>query len=116
MRALAVTRLPSSAQATSLDLMAAMLSGGQATHQIPRDPELENGLSQNFIAINVTALDQNNSAAQIADQIIESLQASEGVRYPGENVLKTRRENLELGIPVEQSAWDELRSLSSEAS
>ena len=99
-----------------LDLMAAMLSGGQATHQIPRDPELENGLSQNFIAINVTALDQNNSAAQIADQIIESLQASEGVRYPGENVLKTRRENLELGIPVEQSAWDELRSLADEAS
>ena len=95
-----------------LDLMAATLSGGQATHQIPVDPEFETGLSQNFIAINLTALDQNNSAAQIADQIIRSLQASEGVRYPGQNVLKTRRENLELGIPVEQSAWDELRSLS----
>jgi 3-dehydro-L-gulonate 2-dehydrogenase len=103
-----------SGMALLLDLMAAMLSGGQATHQISRDPDFETGLSQVFIAMNLTALDQNNLAAQIADQIIESLQTSEGVRYPGENVLKTRRENLELGIPVEQSAWDELRSLSGE--
>ena len=53
-----------------LDLMAAMLSGGQATHQIPRDPDFETGLSQVFIAMNLTALDQNNLAAQVADQII----------------------------------------------
>ena len=98
-----------------LDLMAAMLSGGQATHQIPADPERETGLSQVFIAINLAALDQNNLAAQVADQIIESLQAprtGESVRYPGENVAQTRRENLQQGIPVEQSAWDELRSFS----
>jgi 3-dehydro-L-gulonate 2-dehydrogenase len=101
-----------SGMALLLDLMAAMLSGGQATHQIPRDPDFETGLSQVFIAVNLTAVDQNNLAAQVADQVIESLQLSEGVRYPGENVLKTRRENLELGIPVEQAAWDELRSLS----
>jgi 3-dehydro-L-gulonate 2-dehydrogenase len=98
-----------------LDLMATMLSGGLATHQIARDPDLEKGLSQVFIALNLPALDKENLAAQVADQIIESVQtaeASEGVRYPGENVLKTRRENLEQGIPVEQSAWDELPLMS----
>jgi isocitrate dehydrogenase len=31
--------------------LAAILSGGQATHEIPADPELESGLSQVFIAI-----------------------------------------------------------------
>jgi 3-dehydro-L-gulonate 2-dehydrogenase len=98
-----------------LDLMAAMLSGGQATHQISSDPDFETGLSQVFIAINLTAVDQNKLAAEVADQIIESLQAGEGIRYPGENVLKTRRANLAQGIPVEQSAWDELQSLSGEA-
>jgi 3-dehydro-L-gulonate 2-dehydrogenase len=103
-----------------LDLMAAMLSGGQATHQIPTDPERENGLSQVFIAINLTALDQNSLAGrladQIADQIIESVQlprhpTGERVRYPGERVLQTRKENLEQGIPVELSAWDELLTI-----
>jgi 3-dehydro-L-gulonate 2-dehydrogenase len=101
-----------SGMALLLDLMGAMLAGGQATHQIPLDPDFETGLSQVFIAINLSAVDQNKLAAQVADQIIESVQAGEGIRYPGENVLKTRRENLEQGIPVEQAAWDELRTLS----
>jgi 3-dehydro-L-gulonate 2-dehydrogenase len=96
-----------------LDLMAAMLSGGQATHQIARDSEHETGLSQCFIAINVAALDENNLANQIADQIIESVRlprhkSGEQVRYPGERVWQTRTENLKQGIPVEQSDWEEL--------
>jgi 3-dehydro-L-gulonate 2-dehydrogenase len=98
-----------------LDLIAATLSGGHATYQIPVDPELETGLSQVFIAINLTALDQDNLAAKVANQIIESVQmpaplTGESIRYPGERVSQTRRENLEQGIPVEQSAWEELRS------
>lgn len=107
-----------------LDLMAAMLSGGEATHQIPTDPERENGLSQVFIAIDLTALDQNSLAAgladQIADQIIGSLQLpahpiSERVRYPGERVLETRKENLAQGIPVELSVWHELLTIAGES-
>jgi 3-dehydro-L-gulonate 2-dehydrogenase len=96
-----------------LDLMAAMLSGGQASHQIERDSERETGISQCFIAMNVAALDQNGVANQIAEQIIESVrlpnhQSGARVRYPGERVLQTRIENLKQGIPVEQSDWDEL--------
>jgi 3-dehydro-L-gulonate 2-dehydrogenase len=119
MRPLPIGYWKGSGLALLLDLMAAMLSGGQATHQIHVDPERETGLSQVFIAFNLAALDQNNLAAQVADQIIESVQmpapqTGEGIRYPGERVAQTRRENLELGIPVEQSAWDELRSFAGE--
>jgi 3-dehydro-L-gulonate 2-dehydrogenase len=101
-----------------LDLVAAMLSGGQATHQIARDSEHETGLSQVFIAIDLPGLDRNSLtsglAEQIANQVIESVrhpndESGQRVRYPGERVLQTRMENLEQGIPVEQSEWDELR-------
>jgi len=99
-----------------LDLLAAMLSGGLATHQIPGDPERETGLSQVFIAINLSALDQNDLAGQLADQIIGNLtspptSAAERVRYPGERVLETRQENLKQGIPVARSAWDQLQAI-----
>ncbi len=100
-----------------LDLIAAMLSGGQATHQIPRDPEHETGLSQVFIAINLVALDQKGLAGRLADQIVERMQlpqqlSDEHVRYPGERVLQTRRENLAQGIPVDESDWDALLNVS----
>ena len=99
-----------------LDLMAAMLSGGQATHQIPSDPEHETGLSQVFIAINLAALDQESLSAQLADEVIGFLQlstqaAGERVRYPGERVLQVRKENFAQGIPVELSAWHELLTI-----
>jgi len=93
-----------------LDMIASGLSGGLATHQIPADSELETGLSQTFIAINLPALDQDNFAEQLVDQIIEHLQIPniEGgqIRYPGQNTLKTRKENIEKGVPVENSIWE----------
>jgi 3-dehydro-L-gulonate 2-dehydrogenase len=106
--------------AVLLDLVAAMLSAGQATYQITRDSEYETGLSQVFIAINLAGLDQKSAvsglAEEIANRVIESVrlpneQSGEHVRYPGERVLRTRSENLEKGIPVEQSDWDELLSI-----
>jgi 3-dehydro-L-gulonate 2-dehydrogenase len=33
------------------------------------------------------------------------------VRYPGENVVKTRIENLKNGIPVDKGLWDKILSL-----
>jgi len=94
-----------------LDMIAAGLSGGLPTHKIPPDPELETGISQTFIAINQAALGTTN----ISERIIEDLQmpTSDGghVRYPGEKVLQTRKENLEIGIPVDEAVWDEIREL-----
>lgn len=94
-----------------LDMIAAMLSGGQSTHEIPADPELETGISQTFIAINLPSFDHDD----LADRIIENMQqpSASGVhiRYPGEQTLKTRKENLEKGIPVDPAVWNEVRSL-----
>jgi 3-dehydro-L-gulonate 2-dehydrogenase len=94
-----------------LDLAAALLSGGLATHQIPADPLEETRLSQVFLAFDLTAA----GGSSVADEVIENLkQASPdgvGVRYPGERTLKVRRENLEKGVPVEPSVWEQVRSL-----
>jgi 3-dehydro-L-gulonate 2-dehydrogenase len=102
--------------ALMLDLVAALLSGGKATHQIATEPERENGLSQVFIALDASSLNPNHTASRIADQVIEYFQlppnsAGERVRYPGQRVLATRKENLAHGIPVEPSIWQQLDSL-----
>jgi 3-dehydro-L-gulonate 2-dehydrogenase len=104
-----------------LDMTAALLSGGFATHQIPADPERETRLSQVFIAIDPRTVDrggdQVGGSRSIIEEIVEHLQASLGaegwqVRYPGERVVQTRRENLEKGIPVEPAIWRDVQSLS----
>jgi 3-dehydro-L-gulonate 2-dehydrogenase len=89
--------------ALMLDMMAAMLSGGAATHQIPTDPERESGVSQVFVAIGDAAV---GSAGAIADSIIDSLGSD--ARYPGEQVLRIRAENMELGVPVDPAVWREV--------
>jgi 3-dehydro-L-gulonate 2-dehydrogenase len=99
-----------------LDLLAAVLSGGKATHQITADPDRENGQSQVFIAFNAAALSKTDSASRIADQVIEYFQlppnsTGERVRYPGYRVLTTRRNNLARGIPVEPATWQQLDTL-----
>jgi 3-dehydro-L-gulonate 2-dehydrogenase len=105
-RALPIGYWKGSGLALVLDMIAAMLSGGLATHQIPIGPERETGLSQIFLAI-----DPAGGNAQIADQIIGSLPADGTVRYPGERTLKIRAENLALGVPVEPSVWEELQAM-----
>ena len=103
--------------ALMLDILAALLSGGQATHQIPAESELETKLSQVFIALDPSSLAPAGISAHIADQIIAHLQfppppAGQPVRYPGERVLQIREENLTNGIPVEPSIWREVQLLS----
>ena len=98
--------------ALALDMLAAMLSGGLATHQIAQNPERETNISQTFIAINLSALDENQFAAHLAEQIVKDLKsANENVRYPGEKTLQIRRENTEKGIPVDRKIWSEIGSI-----
>jgi len=87
-----------------LDMTAALLSGGLATHQIPKEFIKETRLSQLFLAFDLTRL---GNSERIADDIVESLQ---GVRYPGEHTLKVRRENMEQGIPVDPEIWEQVRN------
>jgi 3-dehydro-L-gulonate 2-dehydrogenase len=102
--------------ALMLDLLAATLSGGKATHQITANPDRENGQSQVFIAFAAAALGQSDSASRIADQVVEHFQlppnsTGVGVWYPGYRVLATRRDNMMNGIPVEPSIWQQLDTL-----
>src|SRR5439155_9467429 len=59
-----------------LDLVAALLSGGRATHQVSTDPEQETGLSQMFIAIDASTLGESRDVDRIANEIVEHLHAT----------------------------------------
>ena len=66
-----------------------------------------------FIAIDPASPGSPASMSQALDAIIANLHASKGsgnpVRYPGEQVLKSRRENLAKGIPVNTAIWKQLQ-------
>jgi 3-dehydro-L-gulonate 2-dehydrogenase len=97
-----------------LDMVAAMLTLGQATHQLSHDPLLETGISQMFLAINQQAFGPEAALVEIADAVIASLHRTKPVeegkpaRYPGEQTLRLREENRELGLPVEPEVWAEI--------
>jgi len=58
-----------------LDMVAAVLSGGRATHDVPADPEQETGLSQIFIAIDVASLASRDELARVVESIVVKLHA-----------------------------------------
>jgi 3-dehydro-L-gulonate 2-dehydrogenase len=99
-----------------LDIMAAILSGGQSTHQV-KSCMSEYGVSQVFIAINIKTLQNFPSIENSIHQIIEDLKNSvpenenTKIRYPGESVLRIRAENLKNGIPVNKDIWEKILSL-----
>ncbi len=110
-RALPVGYWKGSGMALMLDMIAAMLAGGAATHQIPADSERETALSQVFITIDPSKV---GGTQKIVDEIIDDLHKATAsgnapVRYPGEQVLRTRRENMERGIPVNAAIWEEVQ-------
>jgi 3-dehydro-L-gulonate 2-dehydrogenase len=90
-----------------LDMIAAILAGGLATHQIPMEPEREIGISQFFLAIDPGALGPVAAAAAMAGAIVASLDT----RYPGQRTLEIRAENLALGIPVGPAVWREVQAM-----
>ena len=110
-RALPVGYWKGSGLSLVLDMLAAMLSGGLAAHQIPPDPFRETGLSQVFLAIDPSNLIHTQDMTKIADGILTSLREArpadpgKPVRYPGEQTLQLREENLRLGVPVDPEIW-----------
>jgi len=103
--------------AVVLDIVAAMLSLGNATHQVAPDPLRETSLSQLFVAINPVALGGEEQMERIADQVVDSLHhcrpAPHGtpVRYPGEQTLRLREENRRLGLHVDSAVWSEILAM-----
>jgi 3-dehydro-L-gulonate 2-dehydrogenase len=116
-RALAIGYWKGSGLSLVLDMLAAMLSGGNATHQIPLDSLRESGLSQVFLTIDPTRLGDPANMDRIADEILASLHAATPIdptrppRYPGERTLHLRQENLRLGVPVSPDIWGKLTNL-----
>ena len=97
-----------------LDLLASLLSTGKATHEIGRSTNEEFGLSQVFIAIDISANTSENFITEKLKGIITDLHAAPtfnkdgNTYYPGERTLATRKENLEKGIPVNEGYWNKV--------
>jgi len=113
-RALPIGYWKGSGLAVVLDMLGAMLSGGTATHEFPKDPLREAGQSQIFLVIDPTSLASAEELDRVADGIIESLRRAtpvdpvKPIRYPGEQTLRLREENLRLGVPVDPEIWNRL--------
>lgn len=114
-RALPIGLWKGSGLALMLDLFAAVLTGGNATHQIPADARRESGVSQVFVAIDPTNISHAAGFASTVEGILGSLREAvpiepgKPVRYPGEQTIALRRENLALGVPVDEALWKQLQ-------
>jgi 3-dehydro-L-gulonate 2-dehydrogenase len=99
-----------------LDLLATILSGGFSTAEISKK-EVEYGLSQVFVSIDISKLGNHAAIPVLIQQIINDYRQStplDGQRkivYPGQRVLEVREENLAKGIPVLKNIWEKISRL-----
>lgn len=97
-----------------LDMVATILSGGNSVGDIGQKIGEEVGLSQVFVAIDPTKLSSRKEIDDKVDRILDYVKGSEPVKedgvifYPGESSLKTRKENMENGIPVIEEIWQSI--------
>lgn len=112
-RALPIGYWKGSALAVMLDILAAVISGGQSTHEIGAQGD-EYAVSQTFIALDVTSLVGQGVREQIVNGVVNDLQeAGEAVRYPGAGMLRIRQESMEKGVLVDDAQWDGLLKMGS---
>lgn len=115
-RALPIGYWKGSGLALVLDMIATVVSGGQSTHEIGNQGA-EYSVSQVFIALDATKLMGQALLSKTVDTIIQDfhtaapLDGSESVRYPGEGMLRTRKDSLEKGVLVDEEQWKELLAM-----
>jgi 3-dehydro-L-gulonate 2-dehydrogenase len=104
--------------AVLLDIISALLSGGLTTAAIDRAGLGSCGsCCQVFIAINPLKINSQEFIEQVLNETIQQLKTSVPANengeifYPGEQSLKKRHENLELGIPVDDGIWAKVKEL-----
>ncbi|MES2371869.1 MAG: 3-dehydro-L-gulonate 2-dehydrogenase [Bacteroidota bacterium] len=104
--------------AVLLDVISALVSGGLTTAGIDKANKGSGGSSnQVFIAINPLQINTqefiDNALNETIAQIKSSVPAKENAEifFPGEQSVKTRKENTELGIPVDDKVWMKVKSL-----
>jgi 3-dehydro-L-gulonate 2-dehydrogenase len=93
----------------ALDLVAALLAGGHATHEIPADPARETGLSQMFVALD-PSFGGAVPASAIVSAVVDDLHRTTGARYPGERALRTREVSLRDGVEVDTAVWEQVQA------
>jgi len=98
-----------------LDILATILSGGLSVSGISKQ-KAEIGASQVFIAIALSKLKNFATISSAISQIITDYHDStpekgSTILYPGEKVMKVRKENASDGIPVLNSVWEEIKGL-----
>ena len=99
-----------------LDILATILSGGLSTKEISKN-EIETAVSQVFIAIDISKLNNHSSIPAMIENIIDDYHESATedekttIMYPGERVLATRKNNIVNGIPVLKTIWEDIVQL-----
>ena len=94
-----------------LDLIAAALSGGLTSWGVGQNP-YETQLSQVFIAVDLNRLPDAEAFSQRLKMTLQDMLTSapvdpeRPVHYPGQNMMRTRADNMEHGIPVDEGIWD----------
>jgi 3-dehydro-L-gulonate 2-dehydrogenase len=114
-RALPIGYWKGSGLALLLDLVATLVAGGLATHQIGQQVT-EYGVSQLFIAFDVAKGGSSALVQQVVDEILADLHSAtavtnEVILYPGERARQQRQANLREGIPVEPQVWAKVLEL-----
>jgi 3-dehydro-L-gulonate 2-dehydrogenase len=99
-----------------LDILASVLSGGDSTYEISSRKD-EYGISQVFITIPVRKLQNFPAVEDKISAIVEDFRRSKPentgneIRYPGERIIRTRKTNIQKGIPVSVKVWAQIRDL-----
>ena len=99
-----------------LDLIGTVLTDANSVQKIGTFGA-EVGLTQIMIAIDPCKFNDTEITDRIVDELIADLKSSipieEGteVRYPAEREFKTRKENMELGIPVIEEKWNSILAM-----
>jgi 3-dehydro-L-gulonate 2-dehydrogenase len=108
--------------AVMLDLISALLSGGLTTAGIDKAGKGSCGsCCQVFIAIDPRKINTQEFIDQALQETIEQLKSSVPadengeIFYPGEQSLKTRNENMELGIPGDDGIWANVKALANKS-
>lgn len=99
-----------------LDLIATILSAGLSTKDLG-EQEAEHSISQVFIAIDLKKTHNFPTIERTIAEIIADFKDTTlidpklPVRFPGEQVIKIRNENLKNGIPVNKESWEAITNL-----
>jgi 3-dehydro-L-gulonate 2-dehydrogenase len=100
-----------------LDLVAALISGGQTTSEIRREAA-ETGLSQVFIAFDLEKAMPAAARDALISSVLEWTASSApaegngpGIKFPGERALKARRDSLNNGVPIDEAIWVDVLAL-----